>query len=159
MFFLQFGTMDCNLIVFKQLAMILLHLASIVWKLVIGVRIENEDGDGEVCGKVKSVEWGDLDTFTEDKAHPHCLGTLRLKKEDGKILCLQKEESYEDYLECNDDETDKSTTDRESSTKSTTTTTQTNKTWVTTDRISSTNSISTTTEATSTTAITTTLHI
>ena len=99
-----------------QLAMILLHLASIVWKLVIGVRIENEDGDGEVCGKVKSEEWGDLATFTEDKAHPHCLGTLRLKKEDGKILCLQKEDSYEDYLECNDDETDKSTTDRESST-------------------------------------------
>ena len=94
------------------IAMILLQLALIVWKLVIGVRIENENE----CGEVKSQEWGDLATFTEEKVHPRCLGTLRLKKEDGKILCIQKEDSHDDYLKCNDDGRERITAERESST-------------------------------------------
>ena len=75
--------------------MILLHLTLIVVKLVIGVTIDDEIE----CVKVKSEEWGDLETFTEERVNPLCLGTLRLKK-DGKVLCIQKEESREDYLQC-----------------------------------------------------------
>ena len=104
--------------------MILLQLALITGNS-IGVEIDN----GELeCDEVKSKVWGDLETYTEEKVNPQCLGTLRMKK-NGKVLCIQKEKSYEDYLECNDGGGERITT--VSSTTSVTTTTTTTTTTVT----------------------------
>ena len=73
---------------------------------VNGVRIDAENVE---CDKVKSRQWGDLQTFTEENENPQCLGTLRLKK-GNRILCLQKEVSDEDYLQCDDDGPKETTT-------------------------------------------------
>lgn len=88
--------------------------------LIAGNSIGVEINNGEMeCKEVKSREWGDLETFTEEKVNPQCLGTLRMKK-DGRILCIQKEESFEDYLKCKDGGSEERiTTPTASSTKST----------------------------------------
>ena len=51
------------------------------------------------CEKVKSNLNGFFDTFLSKHQNEQCKGQLRFRK-NGKVYCLQKEDSWDEYFEC-----------------------------------------------------------
>ena len=62
-----------------------------------GVFCVNIDPGG--CEKVESKQLGFLNTYISKDQNAQCKGQLRFRKH-GKVFCLQKQESWDDYFQC-----------------------------------------------------------
>ena len=51
------------------------------------------------CEKVESKINGFLETYISEDQNVKCKGQLRFKKH-GKVYCLQKEDSWDDFFQC-----------------------------------------------------------
>ena len=51
------------------------------------------------CEKVESKQLGFFDTYISAEHNSQCKGQLRFRKH-GKVYCLQKEDSWDDFFQC-----------------------------------------------------------
>ena len=71
----------------------------IVAFLLLGHGVFCIDIDRGGCEKVESKQLGFLNTYISKDQNAQCKGQLRFRRH-GKVFCLQKQESWDDYFQC-----------------------------------------------------------